>query len=133
MSCKLFNIIILMTIISVFAPILSHSNEVYTEVIIIVKNDKILAFSAYKNHWVAESIDLSEKVIIKKSEGNIGIVATTKRLLGFSVITDKWNTEDLRMNERLEEVNVEGNVATIKTNKRVIGFNAHTGQWIEAP
>ena len=111
----------------------SDSDEIDTEVIIKISNGEILAFSARESHWVSISGKLSERVIRKKTVGNIGIVATTKRLLGFSVITGQWTTENLTMNEEIREITVEGNVATVNTNKRLIGFSAHTGEWIEAP
>jgi len=111
----------------------SYPTEIATEVIVTIQDDKILAFSAYKNHWVLENIRLTERVLRKKSQGNIGIVVTTKRILGFSVITDKWTAENLKINEIIEEITVEGNVATMQTDLRVIGFSAHTGQWTEAP
>ncbi|MGW8193764.1 MAG: hypothetical protein ACWGOX_05805 [Desulforhopalus sp.] len=114
-------------------PLSGYANRNDTEVILTDKDDKILAFSAEKNHWVPEDKRLSEKIVKVKSQGNIGIVVTTKRIIGFSVITDKWTSEDLKFNERIEEIKVEGNAATMNTNIRVIGFSAHSGQWIEAP
>ena len=126
----------LMAFITLFAtlfPFPSYSNEIETEVIITVKDDKILAFSAFKNHWVPININLAERILKKRAQGNIGIVVTNRRILGFSVLTDEWTVDTLKMNENPEEIMVEGNVATITTNERVIGFSAHTGQWIEAP
>jgi len=110
-----------------------HSDDIATEVIVTIQDDKILAFSAYSGNWVAEDIKLTERVLRKKSQGNIGIVVTTKRILGFSVITEEWTPENLKINEIIEEIKVEGNVATMKTDVRVIGFSAHTGKWTEAP
>ena len=125
-------------LIILFASLMPFSGyadeiEIEKEVIITVRDKKILAFSAYKSHWVSERMKVSEKVVSKKSEGNIGVVVTTDRLLAFSVFTDRWTVENLKMNEEPEEVMVEGNVATIITNQRAIGFSAHTGKWIEAP
>ena len=111
----------------------NNSNEIATEVIVTIQDDKILAFSAFSDHWVSEDIKLTERVMRKKSQGNIGIVVTTKRILGFSVITEKWTSENLKINEIIEEIKVEGNVATMKTDVRVVGFSAHTGLWTEAP
>ena len=111
----------------------NYSDDIATEVIVTIQDDKILAFSAYSDHWVSEDIKLTERVLRKKSRGNIGIVVTTKRILGFSVITEEWTPENLKINEIIEEIKVEGNVATMKTDVRVIGFSAHTGKWTEAP
>lgn len=133
MPYKKINAVFFITLFTVLSPFLSFSNDIDTEVIITVKDEKILAFSAYKSHWISKSIKLSERIISKKSHGNVGIVVTTKRILGFSVITDQWTTKNLKINEELEEITVEGNVATVETNERALGFSAHNGQWIEAP
>lgn len=133
MPYKTISFIIFMTLFFAMSSFSSYPKEIATEVIVTVQDDKILAFSAYKNHWVSENVRLTEKVLRKKSQGNIGIVITTKRILGFSVITDQWTSENLKINEIIEEITVEGNVATMKTDIRVIGFSAHTGEWIEAP
>jgi len=126
--------IIFFTILfAAFLPFAGYSHEIETEVIIAVKDDKILAFSAVKNRWVHKSLRSSEKVVSKKAHGNIGIIVTTKQILGFSVITDHWTTKDLKIDEELEEIMVEGNVATVITDQRVIAFSAHNGQWKDAP
>jgi hypothetical protein len=125
--------IVFMVLFLAVSPVSSPANKIEAEVILTVQDDKILAFSAYKNHWVPENIRLSERVLRKKSQGNVGIVITTKRILGFSVLTDQWTSEDLKLNEIIEEIKVEGNVAIMNTDLRVIGFSAHTGQWTEAP
>jgi hypothetical protein len=116
-----------------FLPFEGYSHEIDTEVIIAVKDDKILAFSAAKDRWSHKNLRSKEKVVSKKAHGNIGIVVTTKQILGFSVITDHWTTKDLKIDEELEEIMVEGNVATVITDQRVIAFSAHNGQWQEAP
>ena len=130
---KKTSLIFFLTLLLVWLPFLSYSYDINTEVIITEQDGNFLAFSAQKNHWVPEGKRLSEKVLRKKSQGNIGIVVTTNRIIGFSVITDQWATEDLKFNEKIEEILVEGNVATMNTNLRVVAFSAHTGLWIEAP
>jgi hypothetical protein len=130
---KAKTIIVFTILFAAFLPFEGYSHEMETEVIIAVKNGKILAFSAVKNRWVHKSLRSSEKVVSKKAQGNIGIVVTTKQILGFSVITDRWTTKDLKIDEEFEELMVEGNVATVITDQRVIGFSAHNGQWSEAP
>jgi len=117
------------SIFSVCAAFSSYSDEVNTEVIVTNQKDDILAFSSQSNHWVSISLKVNEKIISMKSQGNIGIVVTTKLILWFSVITDEWSYNFLKNRERIIKITVKGNVAVIKTNKRVIGFSAHTGQW----
>lgn len=43
-----------MTLLTALLPFVTFSNEIYTEVILTIKDEKILAFSAHKNHWVSE-------------------------------------------------------------------------------
>jgi hypothetical protein len=130
---KTKNIILFTILFAAFLPFKGYSHEIDTEVIIAVKDDKILVFSAVTNRWVHKNLRSNEKVVSKKAHGNIGIVVTTKRMLGFSVMTDRWTTKDLKIDEELEEMMVESNVVIIITNQRVIGFSAHNGQWKEAP
>ena len=112
---------------------LSITSESDTEVIVTIKKNELLAFSTKTESWFPINIKMSEKVIGRKTIGNIGIVVTSKRILGFSALTGKWTSEKISMNEELIEIIVEGNVASIKTNQRVVGYSAHTGRWIEAP
>lgn len=127
------SVLVCLTLFTALPSLYSSASEIETEVLIMVQDEEVLAFSAYKSHWVPVDIRLAERILEKRSQGNIGIVVTTKRILGFSALTDQWTINDLKMNEEVEEINVEGNAATIKTNKKVIGYSAHTGSWIEAP
>lgn len=104
-----------------------------TQVLVTVKDDKLLAFSAYGNNWVAQKLYLKETVQSKDSEGNLAIVVTDKRLVGFSIFTNRWRVEDLKLDEIVENVALEGNAAIVTTNKRVLGFNARSGNWLETP
>ncbi len=122
-------IILLVSIFIVCASFSSYSDEAHTEVIIINQKGDILAFSSQSNHWVSISTHTNEEIASMKSQGNIGIVVTTKRILWFSVITDEWSYDFLKNREKIDKIIIEGNVAVIKTNKRSIGFSAHTGQW----
>jgi len=126
-------IILFIILFASFLPFVGYSHEIDTDVIIVAKDDKILAFSADKNSWIYISLRSSEKIVSKKAQGKIGIVVSTKRIFGFSDITDHWTTYDLKGDEKIEEIMVEGNVATIITAQRIIGFGAHNGQWSEAP
>jgi hypothetical protein len=114
-----------------FIPLLALADEIVTDVIIVTKGDKILAFSGQDENWVSQNLKLKEKVIIKKAHGNVGVVITNERFYGFSVITGKWNIVELLIKEEIEELQAEGNVATVVTDQRTFGFNAHTGLWSE--
>ena len=126
---KIIRLAIVVSIFTVCASFSSHSDEANTEVIVISQNGDILAFSSQSNHWVSTSIHTHEKIVSTESQGNIGVVVTTKRILWFSVITDEWSYDFLKKREKIGEIIIEGNVAVIKTNERAIGFSAHTGQW----
>ena len=126
-------IIIFTILFAAILPLAGYSHEIDTKVVIVVKDGKVLAFSANNDRWVHISLRSSEELVAKKVQGNIGIVVTTKRMLGFSVITDHWTTKDLKIGEELEEIMVEDNIATVITDQRVIAFSAHNGQWKDAP
>jgi len=111
----------------------AFSDGYITQVLVTVKDDKLLAFSAYGNNWVEQRLFLKETVVSKKSVGNLAVVVTDKRLVGFSVFTNRWRVEDLKLDETVEDVTVEGNAAIVTTTKRVLGFNARTGNWLETP
>ena len=75
---------VFITLFATLLPFSSNADGIKKEVIIMIQDRKILTFSAYKSHWVFESIKISERVISKKSQGNIGIVVTNKRFLAVS-------------------------------------------------
>lgn len=108
------------------------SEEIVTDVLIIIETDKILAFSGSSNKWIPRNLRLKEKVQSKKAHGNVGVVVTNERLLGFSAVTGRWHVIHLQINEEVKELQAEGNIATVKTDRRVFAFNAQTGAWVEA-
>lgn len=110
----------------------ARSEEIVTDVMIVLKADKILAFSGSSNKWIPRDLRLKEKVHSKKAHGNVGVVATSERLFGFSAVTGRWHVIHLQINEEIKELQAEGNVATVKTDRRIFGFNAMTGEWVEA-
>jgi hypothetical protein len=112
-------------------PLSAISEEIITDVIIVIETDKIVAFSGQKNIWVDHSLKLKEKVYLKKAQGNVAVVITNERLYGFSAISGKWNVVELLIDEEIKDLQVEGNVATVETNQRLFGFNAHMGLWSE--
>lgn len=124
-------IVISILFLSYIIPLLAIAGEIVTDVIIITKGDKIVAFSGQNENWVPHNLKLKEKVLLKKTHGNVGVVITNERFYGFSAITGKWNVVERLINEEIEELQAEGNVATVVTDQRTFGFNAHTGLWSE--
>lgn len=128
-------------IVAAFAGVLTGAvlvgavwaGDYITQVLVTVKDDKLMAFSAYANNWVRYNLYLKENVVSKNADGNLAVVVTNKRLVAFSVFTNRWEVEDLKLDETVQDIQVEGNAAVVTTNKRVMGFNAHSGHWLETP
>ena len=109
-----------------------NAEEPFTEVLLAVRDGKLLAFSARGNNWVEKPLMLKEHVVSQTARGNVGVVITDKRILAFSAFTNRWHSEDLKLRETIRSVTVEGNAAVVMTDRRLLGFNAHTGNWVEA-
>jgi hypothetical protein len=124
-------LLISVLLLSYLIPLAAVAEEITTDVLIVIKSDKILAFSGQNKNWVPRSLKLKEKVQLKKADGNVAVVITNERLYGFSSISGKWDVVERLINERIEDLQAEGNVATVTTDQRIFGFNAHTGLWSE--
>ena len=122
-------ILISILLLSYIIPLLAIAEEIVTDVIIVTKDDKIVAFSGQNKDWIPHNLKLKEKVLLKKAHGNVGVVITNERVYGFSAITGTWNIVELLLNEEIKELQAEGNVATVVTDQRIFGFNSHTGLW----
>jgi hypothetical protein len=112
-------------------PLAAVAEEITTDVLIVIKSDKILAFSGQNKNWVPHGLKLKEKVQLKKAGGNVAVVITNERLYGFSAISGKWEVVERLINEKIMDLQAEGNVATVTTDQRIFGFNSHTGLWSE--
>lgn len=112
-------------------PLAAVAEEITTDVLIVIKPDKILAFSGQNKNWVPHSLKLKEKVQLKRADGNVAVVITNQRLFGFSAYSGKWNVVERLIGEKIMDFQAEGNVATVTTDQRIFGFNAHTGLWSE--
>lgn len=112
-------------------PLASAAEEITTDVLIVVKPDKILAFSGQNRNWVSHSLKLKEKVQSKRAHGNVAVVITNERMYGFSAISGRWDVLERLIDEKIMDLQAEGNVATVTTDQRIFGFNAHTGLWSE--
>jgi hypothetical protein len=118
-------------LLSYLIPLAAVAEEISTNVLIVIKPDKILAFSSQNKNWVPHRLKLKEKVQSKKADGNVAVVITNERLYGFSALSGRWDVVERAIGEKIEDMQAEGNVATVTTDQRVFGFNAHTGLWSE--
>jgi hypothetical protein len=122
---------LVLTILIGAITVLASPRDAEKEVLLVVKDRKIMAFSGLKSHWVEIDLKMNESVLSGKTAGNVAVAVTDIRLLGYSTLTDQWSVEDLMMHEVITKVQVEGNVATVETDKRVLGFSARFGEWIK--
>jgi len=113
-------------------PQLVRPEEVTTEVFLVTRDDKLLAFSGLRNNWFEKDLRTGEVLVKSMFSGNVGIAYTTERALGFSGITGRWTEEAFRIRESVVSISAEGNVGTVVTNIRALGFSAQTGVWVES-
>jgi hypothetical protein len=126
-------IVALLALLVLWPPYTAYCyNETPNEVLLVIREDKIMAFSGLKNHWVSVKRRLGERIIVNKHRGNVAVVITSDRILGFSALTDSWSRNSLRVREEVKNLEVDDNVATVVTNHRILGFSARAGSWIEA-
>lgn len=122
----------LLVLVSLFLPGTSSSEEIATDVFLLAREDRLLAFSGQRNRWFTLDLRPGETVAKSMHGGNVAVAATGERALAFSAITGRWTEETLRIRETVESVSAEGNIGTVVTNIRVLGFSATSGSWIES-
>jgi hypothetical protein len=108
-------------------------DDIVDEVSVVVREDRVLVFSAMADQWIEKELRISERVSQHAAGGRVVVVLTNHRVLGFSALINKWNDEDLRRDESVERLEASGNVGTVVTNIRALSFNARTGRWVEKP
>ena len=118
-------------LLSYLFPLAVAAEDITTNVLIVIKSDKILAFSSQNKNWVPHKLKLKEKVQSKKADGNVAVVITNERLYAFSALSGRWDVVERAIGENIEDMQAQGNVATVTTDQRVFGFNANTGLWSE--
>ena len=113
-------------------PGIVQSEELINEVVLLERQDTLLAFSGLRNNWVEKKLRTGETVVKSMYDGNVAIVYTTERALAFSGITGRWAEESFRIRESVTSISADGNVGTVVTNIRALGFSAQTGIWVES-
>lgn len=121
----------LLLLISVM-PGIVQSEELINEVVLLEKQDMLLAFSGQRNNWFEKKLRTGETVIKSMYDGNVAIAYTSERALAFSGITGRWAEESFRIRESVTSISADGNVGTVVTNIRALGFSAQTGIWVES-
>ncbi len=101
-------------------------------VIVILENERLSAFSSRDNDWVSVKLSGVERVFRKIAKGNVAVVTTSERVLAFSALTGSWSEVDLDLDELIRSIQVEDHVATVKTDSRALGFNVRSGKWVES-
>ncbi len=117
---------------SLWPPPLQRSllaGDLPTELVLVVREKQILAFSSRGNRWVARDLMAQEFIEESRKSSHIAVVVTNARVLGFSAETDQWDEERLEAGERAISLEIEGKVASVVTNIRALGFGARTGTW----
>lgn len=114
------------------SPQTIRTEELVNEVFLLVRNDKLMAFSGLDNKWFEKNLRSGETVIKSIYDGNVAVAYTTERALAFSGINNRWAEERFRIRESVTSISAEGNVGTIITTIRALGFSARTGRWVES-
>ena len=108
------------------------SEEIANEVFLLVKNDKLMAFSSQGNNWFEKKLHTGETVIKSIYDGNVALAYTSERALAFSGINNRWSEERFRIRESVVSISAEGNIGTVITDIRALGFSAKSGGWVES-
>ena len=114
------------------SPQISLSADIYNEVYLLPKDNKLLAFSGLQNKWSEKDLGTGETVVKSDYDGNVAVAYTQDRALAFSGITGRWSEERFRIHETVESIKAQGNVGTIITNIRALAFSAKKGIWVES-
>jgi hypothetical protein len=128
----LYFLIIFSLTAALLSPQLTFAEEFINEVYLLVKSDKLLAFSGLRNSWSEKDLRTGETVIKSMHDGNVAVAYTSERALAFSSFTGRWTEERFRIRETVVSLSAEGNIATVITNIRALAFSAQNGAWIES-
>jgi hypothetical protein len=122
----------LLVLAALFLPATSSGEEIATDVFLLAREDRLLAFSGQRNRWFTVDLRPGETVVKSSHGGNVAVASTGERALAFSALTGRWSEESFRIRETVESVSAEGNIGTVVTNIRALGFSASTGAWVES-
>jgi hypothetical protein len=128
----LYFLIFLSLTAALLSPQIISAEEFINEVYLLVKSDKLLAFSGLRNNWSEKDLRTGETVIKSMYDGNVAVAYTSERALAFSGLTGRWTEERFRIRETVDSISAEGNIATVITNIRALAFSAKNGAWIES-
>lgn len=126
-SLFLFAVWVLLSVAASPTPV--DCGELPTEIVLVVREKQVLAFSSRGNRWVPRDLMAQEIVEESCKSSHVAVVVTNIRVLGFSAETDQWDEERLEAGERAVSLEIDGKVASVLTNLRALGFGARTGTW----
>jgi hypothetical protein len=113
------------------APPIAHGEEILEDVILIIRDKEIVAFSSAGNQWVSMTLRAQERVVQSEFTSQVAVVVTNQRAMGFSAITNRWSEIKIDVGEQVLELEAEGLVSSVNTNFRALGFGARKGEWAE--
>ena len=100
------------------------------EVVLIIRAQELLAFSAIGDRWVSQDLLTGEQVESRRTASHVALVVTNVRVLGFSADRNRWDQLRLEPGERVLVDAAQGRVASVQTNVRALGFGARRGEWV---
>ncbi|MDY6988896.1 MAG: hypothetical protein SWQ30_12670 [Thermodesulfobacteriota bacterium] len=59
-----------------------------------VREDRLLVFSAMADEWVQKELRIREKISQYAAAGRVVVVSANHRVLGFSALINKWADKD---------------------------------------
>ena len=129
---SLFLVISIWLFVGFTGPRILLAEEIYDEVFLLERPDKLLAFSGLRNNWFEKDLRTGESVGKIMYGGNVAVASTNERALAFSGVTGRWAEENLRIRESVLSISAQGNIGTVITNIRALGFSAQTVIWVES-
>ena len=126
---KAFSIWVLVGILAQSVPCLASSDDLPQQVVLVVREKQLLAFSSSRGSWVFRDLMAQEWVQGSKTASHVAVVVTNLRVLGFSGETGLWAEERLEVGERIMSMEADGKVGSVVTNVRALAFGARMGTW----
>src|SRR5690349_14570116 len=111
----------------VFLGSWSYAQSRFTDVLVSVVKDKIVAVSGTGQSEIALSV--GETVMSTKAQGLTALVITTTRLLGFSTTLHHWSEQPLDLEEHVTRSSIIRELSIVATDQHLYGFQAPQAHW----
>ncbi len=110
-------------------PCTTVSEDLFQEVVLVVRERQLLAFSSSMGGWAFQDLMVQEWVQGTRTASHVAVVVTNLRVLGYSGETGVWDESRLEVGERVISLEADGKVASVLTNVRALGFGSRRGTW----